>query len=61
MVPFFSIGGVECDWHTVSSTRLILMDCFCADHPNRPCSTPVGDKPGHLYAIDQINCTAIKG
>ena len=21
----------------------------------------VGDKPGHAYAIDQINCTAIKG
>jgi len=24
-------------------------------------SLPVGDKPGHAYAIEQINCTAIKG
>jgi hypothetical protein len=36
------------------------MNYLSADHPNRPCSTTVGDKPGHLYSIDQINCTAIK-
>jgi hypothetical protein len=31
------------------------------DKPSVQHSIPVGDKPGHAYAIEQINCTAIKG
>jgi hypothetical protein len=31
------------------------------DKPAVQHSIPVGDQPGHAYAIDQINCTAIKG
>jgi len=31
------------------------------DKPSDQHSIPVGDKPGHAYAIEQINCTAIKG
>jgi hypothetical protein len=31
------------------------------DKPSVQHSIPVGDKPGHVYAIEQINCTAIKG
>ena len=31
------------------------------DKPAVQHNIDVGDKPGHAYAIDQINCTAIKG
>jgi hypothetical protein len=31
------------------------------DKPSVQHSIPVGDKPGDAYAIEQINCTAIKG
>ena len=31
------------------------------DKPSDQHSIPVGDKPGHAYAIEQINCTALKG
>ena len=31
------------------------------DKPAAQHAIEVGDKPGHSYAIDQINCTAIKG
>ena len=31
------------------------------DKPTVQHNIDVGDKPGHAYAIDQINCTAIKG
>ena len=31
------------------------------DKPSGQQSIPIGDKPGHAYAIEQINCTAIKG
>jgi hypothetical protein len=31
------------------------------DKPSVQNSIPVGDKAGHSYAIDQINCTAMKG
>jgi len=31
------------------------------DKPSVRHSIPVGDKPGDAYAIEQINCTAIKG
>jgi hypothetical protein len=31
------------------------------DKPAKHHSIDVGDKPGHAYAIDQINCTATKG
>jgi hypothetical protein len=31
------------------------------DKPAVQHTIDVGDKPGHAYAIDQINCTAIKG
>jgi len=31
------------------------------DKPSGQQSIPVGDKPGHAYAIQQINCTAMKG
>jgi hypothetical protein len=31
------------------------------DKPSVQHSIPVGDKPGHAYAIEQINCTALKG
>src|SRR5215469_4211868 len=31
------------------------------DKPAVQHAIDVGDKPGHAYAIDQINCTAIKG
>src|SRR5438477_9045426 len=31
------------------------------DKPSDQHSVPVGDKPGHAYAIEQINCTALKG
>ena len=32
----------------------------CNKTSNQP-SIEVGDKPGHAYAVDQINCTATKG
>jgi hypothetical protein len=31
------------------------------DKPSNQHSIEVGDKPGHAYAVDQINCTATKG
>ena len=31
------------------------------DKPSGQQSIPLGDKPGHSYAIEQINCTAMKG
>jgi hypothetical protein len=31
------------------------------DKPSNQHSIDVGDKPGHAYAVDQINCTATKG
>jgi len=31
------------------------------DKPSVQHSIPVGDKAGHVYAIEQINCTALKG
>ena len=31
------------------------------DKPAVQHNIDVGDNPGHAYAIDQINCTAIKG
>jgi hypothetical protein len=31
------------------------------DKPSIQHSIPVGDKPGHAYVVEQINCTAIKG
>src|SRR5260370_23289036 len=31
------------------------------DKPAVQHNIDVGDKPGHAYAIEQINCTAIKG
>jgi hypothetical protein len=31
------------------------------DKPSDQHSIPVGDKPGDAYAIEQINCTALKG
>lgn len=31
------------------------------DKPSDQHSLPVGDKPGHAYTIEQINCTATKG
>ena len=31
------------------------------DKPSVQHSIPVGDKPDHAYAIDQIKCTAVKG
>ena len=31
------------------------------DKPSDQHSITVGDKPGHAYGIEQINCTAIKG
>lgn len=31
------------------------------DKPSIQNSIPVGDRPGHAYAIEQINCTAMKG
>jgi hypothetical protein len=31
------------------------------DKPSGQQSIPVGDKPGHAYVIEQINCTATKG
>ena len=31
------------------------------DKPSDQHSIQVGDKPGHAYAIEQINCTALKG
>jgi hypothetical protein len=31
------------------------------DKPSHQHSIPVGDEPGHAYAIEQINCTCIKG
>ena len=31
------------------------------DKPSVQHSIPVGDKPGHAYVIEQINCTSIKG
>ena len=31
------------------------------DKPTDQHSINVGDKPGHAYAIEQINCTALKG
>jgi hypothetical protein len=30
------------------------------DKPSVQHSIPVGDKPGHAYAIEQINCTPLK-
>src|SRR6478672_814013 len=31
------------------------------DKPSDQHSIPVGNKPGDAYAIEQINCTALKG
>jgi len=31
------------------------------DKPSDQHSIPVGDKPGDAYAIEQVNCTAVKG
>ncbi len=31
------------------------------DKPSNQHSIDVGDKPGHAYAVDQINCTPTKG
>ena len=31
------------------------------DKPSDQHSIPVGDKPGDAYAIEQINCTEVKG
>lgn len=31
------------------------------DKPSDQHSLPVGDKPGHAYGIEHLNCTAIKG
>jgi hypothetical protein len=31
------------------------------DKPSNQHSIEVGDKPGHAYAVDQINCTPTKG
>jgi hypothetical protein len=31
------------------------------DKPSVQHSIPVGDKPGHAYVVEQINCTSIKG
>ena len=53
-----------CGWCVVSGIALaqgksnVQWKC---DKPAVQHTINVGDKPGHAYAIDQIDCTAIKG